>query len=157
MSLDADLHAGHTVHMIQIGGSPIHLTHIDPDQNMARFYDISAHPTLFGETTIFRNWGRIGTRGQSMMVTYSGANEAAAAVRKLERQKQRRGYRADEIPPASVVPAARAIIEEMAAPPASDPEPAGQFENMSNDARPQGNMGRTKSLSHAIEQAIVSK
>lgn len=79
--------------MIQIGAAPIHLTHVDPEQNMARFYDMSVQPTLFGETTVFRNWGRIGTRGQSMMVTYPGANEAATAVTKLERQKQRRGYR----------------------------------------------------------------
>lgn len=93
MSLDPDLGARHTVHMIQIGDIPIHLTHVDPDQNLARFYEISVQPTLFGEATVFRNWGRIGTRGQSMMVTYPGANEAAVAVTKLERQKQRRGYR----------------------------------------------------------------
>ena len=93
MSLDADLHARHTVCMIQNGDTPIHLTHVDPDQNMARFYEMSVKLTLFGEATVFRNWGRIGTRGQSMMVTYSEANEAAAAVSKLERQKQRRGYR----------------------------------------------------------------
>lgn len=93
MSLDADLPARHTVCMIQIGDTPIHLTHVDPDQNMARFYEMSVQPTLFGEATVFRNWGRIGTRGQSMMVTYPGAIEAAAVVSKLERQKHRRGYR----------------------------------------------------------------
>ena len=92
MSLDADLHARHTPCMNHTGDAPIHLTHVDPDQNMARFYEMSVQPTLFGEATVFRNWGRIGTRGQSMMVTYPGANEAAAAVTKLERQKQRRGY-----------------------------------------------------------------
>ncbi len=79
--------------MIQIGDTPIHLTHVDPDQNMARFYAMSVQPTLFGEATVFRNWGRIGTRGQSMMVTFAGTIEAAAAVTKLERQKLRRGYR----------------------------------------------------------------
>jgi predicted DNA-binding WGR domain protein len=78
--------------MLQPGDAPIHLTHVDPDQNMARFYEMCIQPTLFGEATVFRNWGRIGTRGQSMMVTYPGATEAVAAVTKLERQKQRRGY-----------------------------------------------------------------
>ena len=92
MLLDADLYARHTPGMNRTDNTPIHLTHVDPDQNMARFYEMSVQPTLFGEATVFRNWGRIGTRGQSMMVTYPGANEAAAAVSKLERQKQRRGY-----------------------------------------------------------------
>ena len=79
--------------MNNTGDTSIHLTRVEPDQNMARFYEMSVQPTLFGEATVFRNWGRIGTRGQSMMVTYPGANEADAAVTKLERQKQRRGYR----------------------------------------------------------------
>lgn len=79
--------------MTQADGLPIHLTHVDPDQNMARFYEMSIQPTLFGEATLFRNWGRIGTRGQAMMVTYPEAEEAVAAVGKLERQKRRRGYR----------------------------------------------------------------
>lgn len=79
--------------MTPTDGAPIHLTHVDPDQNMARFYEMRVQPTLFGEATLFRNWGRIGTRGQSMMVTYSEVEEAAMAVGKLERQKRRRGYR----------------------------------------------------------------
>ncbi|NEY92006.1 WGR domain-containing protein [Tabrizicola oligotrophica] len=79
--------------MTQTDGLPIHLTHVDPDQNMARFYEMSIQPTLFGEASLFRNWGRIGTRGQAMMVTYLEADEAVAAVAKLERQKRRRGYR----------------------------------------------------------------
>lgn len=79
--------------MTQPDGLPIHLTHVDPDQNMARFYEMRVQPTLFGEATLFRNWGRIGTRGQSMMVTYLAEEEASVAVGKLERQKRRRGYR----------------------------------------------------------------
>ncbi|WP_299504727.1 WGR domain-containing protein [Cypionkella sp.] len=51
---------------------------------MARFYEMSVQPTFFGEATVFRNWGRIGTRGQQMMVTYAEANEAAAVVAKLQ-------------------------------------------------------------------------
>ena len=93
MSLDADASARHTDTMIEIGDTSVHLTRVDPDQNMARFYEMSVQPTLFGEATVFRNWGRIGTRGQSMMVTYPEANEAAAALAKLGGQKQRRGYR----------------------------------------------------------------
>lgn len=79
--------------MTQTDCLPIHLTHVEPDLNMARFYEMSIQPTLFGEATVFRNWGRIGTRGQAMMVTYPEAEEAAQAVGKLEGQKRRRGYR----------------------------------------------------------------
>ncbi len=38
-----------------------HLHRIDPDANMARFYCIDLTPTLFGEITVLRHWGRIGT------------------------------------------------------------------------------------------------
>ena len=91
--MDPSLRPQHTDEMALIEEPPTHLTHIDPGQNMARFYEMSIQLTLFGEATVFRNWGRIGTRGQSMMVTYPQVTEASAAVTKLERQKQRRGYR----------------------------------------------------------------
>lgn len=72
--------------------TPIHLTRVDPELNMARFYGVTMQPTLFGEISILRNWGRIGSKGQGMMVTYDDAAQAIAALRKLEQQKQRRGY-----------------------------------------------------------------
>jgi predicted DNA-binding WGR domain protein len=71
----------------------IRLTRVNPDLNMARFYEISIQPTLFGEVAIVRNWGRIGSWGQEMMVTLPDEAQAMAALRSLERQKQRRGYR----------------------------------------------------------------
>lgn len=71
----------------------IQMTRIDPDRNMARFYELRLQPTLFGEASLLRAWGRIGTRGQSMMVTYANAEAAARALTRLSRQKQRRGYR----------------------------------------------------------------
>ncbi|NOD78477.1 WGR domain-containing protein, partial [Ruegeria sp. HKCCD4332] len=49
--------------------TPVHLIHVDPDVNMARFYGIELQPTLFGEVSVLRTWGRIGTNGQAMMVT----------------------------------------------------------------------------------------
>lgn len=41
------------------------MTRIDPQQNMARWYEIDVQPTLFGEHTVERHWGRIGAAGQS--------------------------------------------------------------------------------------------
>lgn len=70
----------------------IHLIHVDPDVNMARFYGIELQPTLFGEVSVLRTWGRIGTNGQAMLVTYEDEARAAEALQILKRQKRRRGY-----------------------------------------------------------------
>ena len=71
---------------------PVDLVRIDPKQNMARFYGIALQPTLFGEVSVVRCWGRIGTRGRTMSVTYGDTAQAVDAVEKLEYQKRRRGY-----------------------------------------------------------------
>ena len=73
---------------------PVHLRRIDPTQNMRRFYTLAIQPTLFGGASVIRNWGRIGTSGQSMMETFDSEDEAAAASLRLERAKRRRGYTA---------------------------------------------------------------
>lgn len=72
--------------------TPVHLIHVDPDVNMARFYGIELQPTLFGEVSVLRTWGRIGTNGQAMMVTFDDEAQASEALQKLEKQKLRRGY-----------------------------------------------------------------
>lgn len=73
---------------------PVHLRRIDPTQNMRRFYMLAIQPTLFGGASVIRNWGRIGTNGQSMMETFDSEDAAAAASLRLERAKRRRGYTA---------------------------------------------------------------
>lgn len=72
--------------------APIHMRRIDPTLNMRRFYSLAIQPTLFGGASVIRNWGRIGTNGQSMMETYDREDEALTAKMKLERSKRRRGY-----------------------------------------------------------------
>lgn len=71
---------------------PVHLRRIDPSQNMRRFYSLSVQPTLFGGASLVRDWGRIGTRGQSMIETFDTPAEAGDAMKRLERRKRRRGY-----------------------------------------------------------------
>ena len=71
---------------------PIDLVRIDPKLNMARFYGIALQPTLFGEVSVVRCWGRIGTRGRTMSVTYEDSYEAIDACETLERLKRQRGY-----------------------------------------------------------------
>ena len=60
---------------------------------MRRFYMLAIQPTLFGGASVIRNWGRIGTNGQSMMQTFDRPDEAGDALSRLERRKRRRGYR----------------------------------------------------------------
>ena len=88
MSLDRPARIGETADM----SDPVHLTRIDPAQNMARFYDISLQPTLFGEVAVLRRWGRIGTGGQVLMQTLD-AGQAATEQARLAQAKRRRGYR----------------------------------------------------------------
>ena len=49
---------------------------------------------LVREMSPIRNWGRIGTNGQTMVQTFDGSAEAAEAFGRLERTKRRRGYAA---------------------------------------------------------------
>lgn len=71
---------------------PLHLRRIDAARNMRRLYALSTQPTLFGETSLIRNWGRIGTSGKTMMQTFDGRAEAIEAFACVERAKRRRGY-----------------------------------------------------------------
>jgi predicted DNA-binding WGR domain protein len=68
------------------------LTRRNRDLNMARFYGITLQPTLFGEMSVIRAWGRIGTRGRARIDTFGQASDARAHAERLERAKRRRGY-----------------------------------------------------------------
>lgn len=72
--------------------APLYLRRIDPDRNMARFYVLSVQPTLFGGTSLVRNWGRIGTKGRSKVETFDEEQELDTAFTRLECVKWRRGY-----------------------------------------------------------------
>jgi predicted DNA-binding WGR domain protein len=71
---------------------PIHLQRIDAEQNMRRFYMLVVQPTLFGGASVIRNWGRIGTGGQTMIETFDNEEAAVLAVSRIEGTKRRRGY-----------------------------------------------------------------
>ena len=77
------------------GRLPKFLRRVDPTRNMARYYTLSLQPTLFGEVSLVRQWGRIGTRGRQKIESFTRDGEAASALSKLAVQKIRRGYTAD--------------------------------------------------------------
>jgi predicted DNA-binding WGR domain protein len=69
------------------------LRRIDPEKNMARFYDVGVEPTLFGDWAVVRSWGRIGSRGRVLETWFSAASIALALADRYETAKRRRGYR----------------------------------------------------------------
>ena len=71
---------------------PVHLHRVNAEAKMARFYHIDIAPTLFGEVSVLRSWGRIGTHGRTSIETCVTSEEAeTVAVRTLQ-QKAQRGY-----------------------------------------------------------------
>ncbi|MEH7828894.1 WGR domain-containing protein [Gemmobacter denitrificans] len=69
-----------------------HLHRIDPEANMARFYCIEIAPTLFGDVSVLRTWGRIGTHGRTSIETCASVEEAEREASQILRRKIRRGY-----------------------------------------------------------------
>lgn len=72
--------------------TPVYLTRIDHGRNMARFYTMKVQPTLFGECSLVREWGRIGQAGQTRTDLFPTEAEALTALHSLETVKMRRGY-----------------------------------------------------------------
>lgn len=80
-------------HMTAAEFEPIHLHRIDTTRNMARFYCVSIETTLFDETIVRRNWGRIGTGGQSITLVVEEVAQAKVIAARLCDAKRRRGYK----------------------------------------------------------------
>lgn len=74
---------------------PYHLyvERIAPEKNMARFYALAVQPTLFGEVSLVRAWGRIGTRGQQIVHLFDNEHDAVTLFLNLVREKRKRGYK----------------------------------------------------------------
>jgi len=72
----------------------------DPAKNQSRFYNLVLLPNLFGEWTLYREWGRIGQGGKVRMEWFADEDEAKSALTTLEAAKRRRGYwlRPEQLP-----------------------------------------------------------
>ncbi|MFB6452719.1 WGR domain-containing protein [Bradyrhizobium tunisiense] len=68
------------------------LQRCDPSCNMARFYVVTIEPTLFGDTALVREWGRLGHRGRRRMDLFAGRVQAVEALEAWLVRKRRRGY-----------------------------------------------------------------
>jgi predicted DNA-binding WGR domain protein len=71
----------------------IMLTRIDSRRSMARFYKMAIQPTLFGESSLVREWGRIGRAGTVRIETYPSRGLADIAMISKWEQKRKRSYR----------------------------------------------------------------
>jgi len=74
---------------------PYHLyvERVAPEKNMARFYALAVQPTLFGDVSLVRSWGRIGSRGQQKIQIFDEEKQAVGLFLELLLQKRNRGYR----------------------------------------------------------------
>ncbi len=78
--------------MDQLQADTILIHRIDPTSNMARFYALSIEPSLFGGSSLVRNWGRIGTRGRYRIELFKTQDEAQVSRDRILKAKRQRGY-----------------------------------------------------------------
>ena len=71
----------------------IMLTRTDDRRNMARFYKLDIKPTLFGEWSFVREWGRIGRAGTVRVETHRTRGRADVALALSWAKRLKRGYR----------------------------------------------------------------
>ena len=69
---------------------------------MARFYELDVQPGLFGDVSVTRHWGRLGSNGQCKQHWFPTESAASDLATKLQRQKERRGYVAPAPSPALI-------------------------------------------------------
>lgn len=70
----------------------MHLIRTEPDANLHRFYRIEIVPGLFGDWSLVREWGRVGSPGQVRTDWFETEAEAKDARFHLHMQKAKRGY-----------------------------------------------------------------
>jgi predicted DNA-binding WGR domain protein len=68
------------------------LRRVEPEQKVARFYDLMIVRDLFGHVMLVRRWGCVGNRGRERLDEHASEDEAAKAMNKLAATKRRRGY-----------------------------------------------------------------
>jgi predicted DNA-binding WGR domain protein len=67
-------------------------TRTDPSRNVNRFYVVSLAPILFGEWTVLREWGRIGSPGTVRVMSCERQEDAEQAERRTIKQRLSHGY-----------------------------------------------------------------
>jgi predicted DNA-binding WGR domain protein len=68
------------------------LTHTDPGRNLHRFYVVQLAPTLFGEWTLLREWGRMGSPGTVRLTSFEHQAAAEQAAQHTIKRRLSHGY-----------------------------------------------------------------
>jgi predicted DNA-binding WGR domain protein len=68
------------------------LERVDVSKNMARYYVLSIEATLFGNTALVREWGRMGARGRRRCEFFDECADARVALETWLTRKCKRGY-----------------------------------------------------------------
>ncbi|MCV0426594.1 MAG: WGR domain-containing protein [Roseibium sp.] len=68
------------------------LHRVDSLKNMSRFYSRTLQSNLFGEASLVRRWGRIGTFGQTKIDLFQDEIAATKAMLQLAKIKRKRDY-----------------------------------------------------------------
>ena len=61
--------------------------------NMRHLHSLTLVTSLFGESGVARQWGRIGSQGQRRTDWHASPEAAVAELEGMARRKRRRGYR----------------------------------------------------------------
>ena len=70
----------------------IYMTRHDPDKNMHRFYQMWVTPGIFGDWSLIREWGRIGSPSTVWKIWYRTEADAIQFAEKLCAAKRKKGY-----------------------------------------------------------------
>jgi predicted DNA-binding WGR domain protein len=68
------------------------LERVDPARNMARYYVLSIEPSLFGDSALVRDWGRIGSPSRRRSEFFDKHADARVVLETWLARKRRRGY-----------------------------------------------------------------
>ena len=83
------------VEALREGFDFLRMERVDPDRNMARYYELCWTPTLLGWAVV-RSYGRMGHSRRTMVSPYPGPEEAWPLIRALVKRRLRHGYRVTE-------------------------------------------------------------
>ena len=73
-------------------GCWIYMERHDSSENVHRFYQVIVTAGLFGDWSIVREWGRVGSPGTLRFDWFGSYDEAARYARKILKQKLKKGY-----------------------------------------------------------------
>ena len=68
------------------------LTRTEAEKNLYRFYVVTVTPTLFGEWSLVREYGRIGSPGTVQLTRFEREQEAQQAEHRSIRRRLQHGY-----------------------------------------------------------------